>query len=43
MSEVSSLWDIILGSYFIIIILSSFVIGFMVAYFIVSEFWKGEL
>ena len=42
MPELSQLWDIIIGSYVIIILLSLF-IGFMVAYLIVSDFWKGEL
>ena len=42
MPELNTLWDIILGSYFIVILLS-IVIGFMIAYFIVSDFWKGKL
>lgn len=43
MPELSQLWDIIIGSYFILIVLSSFAIGFMIAYLVVSDFWKGEL
>ena len=35
--------SIIIGSYFILIVLSSFAIGFMIAYLVVSDFWKGEL
>ena len=42
MPELSQLWDIIIGSYVIIILLSLF-IGFMIAYLVVSDFWKGEL
>ena len=42
MPELSQLWDIIIGSYIIIILLSLF-IGFMIAYLVVSDFWKGEL
>ena len=43
MSELNQLWDIIIGSYFILIVLSSFAIGFMVAYLVTSDFWKGQL
>ncbi len=35
MPELSHWWDIILGSYFILIVLSSAAIGFMIAFFVI--------